>query len=102
METTINNGRTVYKDDRTEDQHKTHTVLITATDKCMSGWGMAAGGASKCAWAVERKNWEKMLKWVESRSDMKYVNVDFSGKWKPRNAKHVHIYVANDNHPAFN
>ena len=98
--TTINNGRTVFQDDRTPEQKGTHTVLITATDKFMSGWGGAAKGASKCAWAVERKNWRQMLEWVENRSDMKYVNVTFSGEWKPRNAAHVHIYVASDSHPA--
>ena len=27
-------------DDRTEEQKKTHTTLITATDKFMSGWGV--------------------------------------------------------------
>ena len=77
---------------------KTHIYLVTATDKFLSGWGGAAGGASKCAWACD--SWdkaEKMFEWVSNRSDMKYVNIT-TGKWYPL-AAHVHIYVADDNHP---
>jgi len=89
-------------DDRTPEQKQTHTVLITATDKFMSGWGKASQGASKCAWACRSdQDWRKVLDWVENRSEMKYVNVNTSGKWYPK-AAHVHIYVVDDNHPAFN
>jgi len=87
-------------DDRTEQQTQTHTILITATDKFMSGWGHAKNGKSKCAWACRPdQNWRKVLDWVENRSEMKYVNV-CETKWKPKNAAHVHIYVVDDNHPA--
>lgn len=89
-------------DDRTDDQKLTHTVLITATDKFMTGWGEAAQGLSKCAWACTRsQDWEKVYKWVKARKEMKYVNVTFNN-WKPRNAAHVHIYVVNENHPSLN
>ena len=94
--------KTIRIDDRTPEQKKTHTVLITATDRFLSGWGDAEGGLSKCAWACEKKNWCKVLAWVNNRSDMKYVNANFSGGWYPQNAKHVHIYVVNDDHPAVN
>jgi hypothetical protein len=88
------------EDDRTAEQKKTHTFLVTATDRFMSGWGGAAGGASKCAWACDTKEkmW-KLLDWVQSREEMKYVNYRLDDKWYP-NAAHVHIYVAGDNHPA--
>ena len=90
----------IYQDDRTPEQQKTHTILITATDKFMSGWGMASQGNSKVAWACTRnQDWGKLMDWVENRSEMKYVNVNFSGKWRPKNAAHVHIYVVNDDHP---
>ena len=93
---------TIRLDDRTQEQKKTNTVLITATDKFMSGWGHASGGASKVAWACRKdQDWGKVLDWVEKRDDMKYVNVNFTGKWYPK-AAHVHIYVCDDNHPAFN
>lgn len=86
-------------DDRTEEQKRTHNVLITATDTFMSGWGHAKGGKSKCAWACTPDHWEKVYNWVESRPEMKYVNVT-TKQWRPRNAKHVHIYVVGENHPS--
>lgn len=92
----------ILKDDRTEEQKKTYSILITATDKFMSGWGHAEGGLSKCAWACDtHEKADKVLEWVENRDDMKYVNIHYGNKWKPRNAKHVHIYVVGNLHPAF-
>lgn len=88
------------QDDRTKEQKKTHRWLVTATDKFMSGWGGAAGGASKCAWACETMDdAKKLYQWVKSRKEMRHVNVT-NRKWYPR-AAHVHIYVADQNHPAF-
>tara|TARA_R100001463_G_scaffold67728_2_gene121205 strand:- start:247 stop:552 length:306 start_codon:yes stop_codon:yes gene_type:complete len=100
METTYNNGQTILVDDRTEQQFETHKILITATDKFMSGWGNGKGG-SKCAWACKNSvQAYQIMVWVESRSEMKYVNINYTGKWRPKNASHVHIYVVNDDHPA--
>lgn len=93
--------KTIREDDRTKEQKSTHIYLVTATDKFMSGWGLASGGASKVAWACE--TWEHaatVYKWVQGRSDMKYVNIT-SGKWYPK-AAHVHIYVVDENHPGLN
>ena len=101
METTYNKGRTILKDDRTEEQMLTHTSLVTATDKFLSGWGGASGGVSKCAWACTPEQFDRVNKWVESRSDMKHINFH-TNTWKPANAKHVHIYVVDDSHPALN
>ena len=86
-------------DDRTAEQKKTHTYLVTATDKFMSGWGGASGGISKVAWCCDTKEkmW-KLLSWVEKRPEMKYVNWTH-GTWYPK-AAHVHFYVVDDNHPA--
>ncbi len=86
------------KDDRTQDEMKSHNVLITATDRFLSGWGEATGGLSKCAWACKPEDGQAVYRWVKSRTDMKYVNLTYN-KWYPR-AAHVHIYVVNDNHPA--
>jgi hypothetical protein len=85
-------------DDRTADQKQTHTFLVTATDKFMSGWGMAKGGASKVAWACKPEHYEAVLRWVSSRKEMRYVSAT-TKTWRPR-AAHVHIYVVGDNHPA--
>lgn len=38
-------------DDRTAEQRQTHVWGVVARDKFMSGWGLARGGASRCAWA---------------------------------------------------
>lgn len=85
---------TIRQDDRTPEQKLTHTWLITATDRFMSGWGGARGGASKCAWACKPEHASHVLDWVRSRSEMKYVN-STNGAWYPR-AAHVHIYVVED------
>ena len=91
---------TIREDDRTQEQKKTHTYLVTATDRFMSGWGKCAnGGVSKCAWACRPEVWEQVHKWVSNRSEMRYVNLVI-GKWYPRNAKHVHIYVVEEGHPS--
>ena len=90
-----------YTDDRTEDQKKSHHILITATDKFMSGWGGASGGTSKCAWACkDHAQADKIYEWVKNRSEMKYVNIHYRNEWKPRNYAHLHIYVVDENHPA--
>jgi hypothetical protein len=84
--------------DERKEEHKDY-VLVTATDKFLSGWGQANGGLSKCAWACKKEHLDKVFDWVENRSDMKYVNINYSGKWYPK-AKHVHIYVVDESHPA--
>lgn len=84
-------------DDRTQEEKKTHNYLVTATDTFLSGWGDASCGLSKVAWACESKDVGNVLKWVEGRSDTRNVRV-ITGKWYPRNAVHVQIYVVHENH----
>ena len=85
-------------DDRTSEERKTHFWLVTATDRFMSGWGGAAGGASKCAWACKPEHVDRVFAWVSGRKEMKYVNCT-DRPWYPK-AAHVHIYVVHDTHPA--
>jgi hypothetical protein len=93
------NMKTTRQDDRTPEQITTHTWLVTATDRFLSGWGGAAGGVSRCAWACDTaENAEKVLAWVRSRREMRYVGLT-RRPWYPR-AAHVHIYVVGANHPA--
>ena len=89
----------IRQDDRTVEQKKTHTVLVTATDKFMSGWGQAKDGLSMCAWACEPKHYDKVFKWVSNRNEMKHINYHINN-WDPKNCKHLHIYVVSENHPA--
>lgn len=90
------------KDDRTDEQKKTHWRGVVARDKFMSGWGGAAGGASRCAWACESDtDWEKVEEWVRSRSEMKYVNaVDLRTYRPPSGTAHFHIYTVTKEHRA--
>lgn len=91
------------QDDRTPEQRKTHTWLVIGTDRCLSGWGKARGGASIAAWACDPNDRDKVLRWVESRSDMKRVreSSEFGGRrYRPKGVGHCHIYVVDANHPA--
>jgi hypothetical protein len=83
---------TVRNDRRTPAQRQTHRWLVTATDRFLSGWGMARSGASKCAWACEThaQALEKYQE-IKGRSEMKYVRI-VNRPWYPR-AAHVSIYV---------
>lgn len=88
-------------DDRTDEQKKTHRLGIVARDRFMSGWGGAAGGISRCAWACHPNvNTDRVYNWVKNRSEMRYVNlVDLDTYRPPRGTVHFHIYVANGDHP---
>ena len=80
-----------FKDDRTPEQHETHTELVVALDTFMSGWGGACNGKSYCAWACHPYHTEAVLEWVQGRSEMRNVKVVDSdhrprgsnGKWGP-------------------
>ena len=91
----------IKKDDRTEEQKKTHFWAIAATDKFMSEWGEATSGKSKCAWACppDGETLHKVEKWVENRSDMIYVNKVDLRTYRPK-CVHFQVYVINKNHPA--
>lgn len=89
-------------DDRTAEQKTTHRWGVVAKDKFLSGWGQAAGGASRCAWACPSlEAAEHALRWVQARGEMRYVSiVDLNTYRAPRGTAHFHIYVANADHVA--
>ena len=77
----------IYQDDQNNEQLASHTILVTATDKFMSGWGRASEGLSKCAWACRTETEaQRLFDWVRSRPEMKYVNIHRGRQWRPRNA----------------
>lgn len=86
----------IKRDDRTPEQQRTHTLAVVARDKFLSGWGDAANGASRCAWALEPGgNIRKLERWVKGRSEMRYVTVISLRTYRPpRGTAHFHIYVA--------
>ena len=90
------------QDDRTEEQKKTHRYAIVGTDRFMSGWGKAKGGASYAAWAVPQDldAIAHVEYWVERRGDMRRVRVVDLDTWRPRGRGHAHIYVVEAGHPA--
>lgn len=92
-------------DDRTPAQKSTHRYLVIMTDRFMSGWGGAEGGASYAAWACEGySDAKKAEKWVRGRSDALRVRTTVdtaSSPYRPgRNCAHLHVYVVNEGHPA--
>ena len=93
----------ITKDDRTEEQKKTHHLAVVMKDKFMSGRGEANGGASRCAWAFEpsKVNSVRVWNWVRGRSDASYVHlVDLRTYRAPRGTAHFHIYVCSPDHVA--
>lgn len=94
----------IIEDRRTEEQKKQLKYIVHAHDTFMSEWGMAEGGRSLCAWAVESESdRDKILDWVKSRSDMKRVNwsyaCDFDSTLKFRTFAHLSIYATTKEHP---
>ena len=92
----------IKEDDRTEAQQQTHNWAVVGRDSCLSGWGGATGGYSRCAWACAPKvNIDRVENWVRSRSDMQYVSVvDLNTYRPPRGTSHFHIYVCGVDHTA--
>jgi len=87
------------EDDRTSEQMETHTILIVALDKWMSGWGLAENGRSYVAWACKPEHAQFVKNWVANRGDLAYVRVKENG-YKPRGNGHFHVYVVTKNHPS--
>lgn len=88
-------------DDRTEDEKRTHPLLVVATDRFMSGWGEARDGLSYAAWACRSEDEYRVERWVRARIEMSRVRIVMAKGYRPgRYCAHLHIYVVNENHPA--
>ena len=87
-------------DDRIKKNKQDWYWGVVARDRFLSCWGKAKDGYSRCAWACKDYNdAEKVLKWVENRSEMQYVSiVDLRTYRPPSNTAHFHIYVADEGH----
>lgn len=82
-----------YVDDRTDEQHLTHTRAVVGTDSFMSGWGEAKDGVSYAGWAFrDDGEFADCLAMVERRSEMKRVRIVTLSDYRPK-AAHTHIYV---------
>ena len=94
----------IIEDRRTEEQKEQLKYIVYAHDKFMSGWGQAKGGRSLCAWAVKSESdKDKMLDWLERRSDMGRVDWDLSSEFDRKlNRKtfaHCSILAITKEHP---
>jgi hypothetical protein len=89
-----------FQDDRTEDQKKTHIVLIGGTDRFMSGWGRAEGGKSYAFWACTTSDESRVERWVRNRGDITRVRQVSSDYTPPSGPGHCHVYVVTETHPA--
>jgi len=87
------------EDDRTDEQRKTHTILVGGTDRCLSGWGKAEGGKSYAFWACLPEHEKAVTEWVERRSDLARVRV-VGNDYKPKGPGHCHVYHVRPGHPA--
>ena len=86
-----------FKDDRTPEQHKTHTVIVLMTDGFMSGWGRARNGPSYAGWACRPDQLNEEERRIRARSEARRVRIVL-GNYKPGPGPgHCHIYVARDN-----
>lgn len=90
------------EDNRTPEQKSTHVIAIVARDCCLSAWGGAEGGASRCAWAcAPGVNEDRVFNWVRSRGDMQRVSIVNLRTYRPpANTAHFHIYVCGPDHIA--
>lgn len=89
-------------DNRTDEQRQTHCWAIVARDNCLSGWGGARGGTSRCGWACHPDvNTDRVSNWAKSRTDMRRVAlVNLDTYRPPTGTAHFHIYVCNPDHIA--
>jgi len=93
----------IIKDRRNEAQLKTHRYLVIGTDRFLSGWGSARGGASYAAWACETLTEAKAkADEIRHRSDMKRVRIVHDSRGQARGAfrpdsrycTHFSVYVS--------
>lgn len=86
-------------DDRTAEEKKSHPIIVVMTDRFMSGWGKAQGGASFAGWACRDSDVDRVERWVRRRGDAKNVRI-VTANWRPKGAAHATVYVVRDGHPA--
>jgi len=103
-----------FKDDRTDEQRKTHTVLYGGVDTFLSSWGPPAdaGVDSRAYWACKPEDCDKVRTWVRAREEFNSPHttsslrpndpIELQGYFPSQDATgdFVHIYAVNPGHPA--
>src|SRR3990167_8571363 len=84
----------IFRDDRTPEQKRTHSVIVLMTDRCLSGWGGAGRGPSYAGWACKPELANTIEQRIRGRSDARRVRI-VGGNYRPPSIEgHCHIYVA--------
>ena len=90
------------RDDRSEDQKESHSVLVGGYDKFLSGWRCWDGTDrqdSYAFWACQPENKEVVEAWVTARPEFRNVK-QRRYEWCYEKAKSadVHIYLVDEGH----
>lgn len=87
----------IIEDRRDAAARETHTVLIAAHDKYLSGKGLAKNGKSVAVWACRPEHASRVFGWVSSRHEMSRVRYV---QKLPRTGAHISVYVVEPGHAA--
>jgi hypothetical protein len=81
------------QNDMTPEEQEKALGLVVATDKCMSGWGMAQHTSYVATPYFSEDDLQKVLNHLHRRSEMLRVRI-VSKKYRPklRAGDHLHIY----------
>lgn len=90
----------ILQDNRTDEQKRTHTLLIGGTDTFLSGWGKADGGPSFAFWACRPEHANPVESWVRGRGDLQRVRLASGGYRPPSGPGHARVYVVEPGHPS--
>lgn len=82
----------IMQDDRNDEQLLSHPFLVIATDKFMSGWGLAEGGKSYMAWACRECDVDEAIAKLKARKEMYRLRLVY-GSYRPKGKGHCHVYV---------
>lgn len=83
----------VVNDRRTKEERRTHYWAWVATDKFMSGRGLAAKGASYAAWAFDAQTDSRSVHdWLADRHDLRRLRLVDLRTYRPKCA-HFSIYL---------
>jgi hypothetical protein len=98
-------GPTMYIDDRTTEQLKTHTFIVGGLDPFMSGWGESPA-KSYAYWATRPEYSRNVEQWVRNNKGLKNVCVTTTKALmlklskKTTGKNHIHVYMVETGHPS--
>lgn len=81
------------QNDMTQEEQETFQGFVVATDRFMSGWGMAPGVSYVATPYFSYEDMKRVMEVLEGRKEMKCVRT-CARNWRPKLHKgdHLHIY----------